>query len=800
MHLKRRRGATLGFVAVIVLFLLIIGVAFFVIAKMLGGGRELANSVDAGTLNVAKFAFLQPSKAAREFTNPDVANNFELLSPDGKFRLENYNRLVAQSMIVALNAKEEGTPAAAANAKKVWDAVNDVARFLRTNHGNAAVMGSHFQNIAGANNLKMMGQNGISLNGYDISYTARGEATNVFVDPRLISNFAANHLPMSRGTRKSPTGNQFLAGYAPLSVALSTGTLVFSGIPVSPQDRPHLVSGFTFDGGKDPGFMPGYPAQLLPPNTFRSAGETKESHTQTFGGAVASAIVGSLDREYEAGIPNGYIEIKNGPSLPPASTETAETDLDIFSHALAGLGIDMTPNTDWFCRGSDAAQGVGDIKLFDRSMNDLPNVEFVRNEFHDMFPNLDNWQIFLYADQITAMVRDWDSKNLIDRWAEVNALSGEQRAYLRSKDIPKWSVSKRYIRHGNGDEPRDRADLETIGVKTNHHCVWQTFSQGRNQHDSPCVPMLENFKRGYREYGTTDFNDNGSGFTCLEKFKTDVLTARKTTGCCVTVRPSETPSGMKVFRHGQKYPAPLNAHNFGSVESPIRYLTMIDSAEAANGCALGSTIDLLHKRCRQIKPSISREEVVEALSTSRLPLNATYYLYVTDGRLTLSDQRPPALIRNTTPDGEGAAIASSCGSEYRVIGNLVNAGTKPVQLLTSMSYDLKLPSNSANKIAKDSKSNSYSDMPAAYGSVRKVDVDGGYMDSHIQSEADVQPYLTDRDANTDGRFPGWCFRQAQDARCKDSADWVPSSGYNNLLGQLRFNNSCRGGGQFCQPN
>ncbi len=114
-----------------------------------------------------------------------------------------------------MNAKTKERRPQPPMQEKVWDAVNDVARFFRTNHGNAAVMGAHFQSLAAANNLKMMGQNGISLNGYDIAYSARGESTNVFVDPRLISTFAANRLPMSSGTRKSPTGNQFLAGYAP---------------------------------------------------------------------------------------------------------------------------------------------------------------------------------------------------------------------------------------------------------------------------------------------------------------------------------------------------------------------------------------------------------------------------------------------------------------------------------------------------------------------------------------------------------------------------------------------------------
>ncbi len=67
-------------------------------------------------------------------------------------------------MIVALNAKDEGTIDAARNAKRVWNALNDVGKFLRSNHENASAIGSHFLNCASANSLKMPGNNGVSLN------------------------------------------------------------------------------------------------------------------------------------------------------------------------------------------------------------------------------------------------------------------------------------------------------------------------------------------------------------------------------------------------------------------------------------------------------------------------------------------------------------------------------------------------------------------------------------------------------------------------------------------------------------
>ena len=146
--LRRRRGATLAFVSIICLVIIALGIGFFLLAKMMGGGRELVATVDSGTINVAKQALFLPSKKATSFPDADVANNFELLGDDGNFNLSNYNRLVAQAMIVALNAKEEGTVEAAKNAEKVWTAAVQVGQFLRQNHESPSVMGGYFMNLA----------------------------------------------------------------------------------------------------------------------------------------------------------------------------------------------------------------------------------------------------------------------------------------------------------------------------------------------------------------------------------------------------------------------------------------------------------------------------------------------------------------------------------------------------------------------------------------------------------------------------------------------------------------------------
>lgn len=53
MILHRKKGATLGLVAVCVFVVIVLGVGFFILSKIIGGEREVANATDAGVLTVA---------------------------------------------------------------------------------------------------------------------------------------------------------------------------------------------------------------------------------------------------------------------------------------------------------------------------------------------------------------------------------------------------------------------------------------------------------------------------------------------------------------------------------------------------------------------------------------------------------------------------------------------------------------------------------------------------------------------------------------------------------------------------
>ncbi len=742
--LKRRRGATLGFVAILALVLIAIGVAFFVITKFLGGGREMANATDAGVLNVAKQAIRTPSRDALSFPNPDVGTNFALLGENPRnLNLLIYNRLVAQSMIVALNAKDEGTIDAARNAKRVWTALNDVGKFLRSNHENPNVMGSHFLNLAAANSLKMLGNNGVSMNSYGISFMHRGASTNVAINPVLLDTFASPPaIPTNKSGASSPSGDKYMAGYVPLSVALPTGeSLTFSGVTVLPQDRPHLVSLGEFNDKSTDNFVTdlGYPAATIPANAFRASGQTREQHTKGFAGATACAIASSLNQEYQWQIPYGYIIIKNGPSVP-APKSLAATGKDIFSHALAKPGIAVN-DEGFFARNlRGSVRGFPNDPLVDRPADWDTKDDQARIA----------WVEPLMRNAYSAV----SSTNLIDQWADINRFCRRVEIIFpgvwelaRRFDLPPRGPSFEHVRMPNGDVPTEE-QLRTITSFTSNICEWEDYSSAMPK--QVCLDKLADFRKGYDQYGSTSDNFvDAEGFNAVEYLKCEVMNKRSMCTNCATVA-TPPASGMKIFVHKNSYPAPKNAYNFGKQATPYEYLQMIDRAPSGNGCALNSIFQSLLRRCQQMSSKVDATALEGALRLQKLNLGADLYLFMQGDKLVMQAAPPPWMVAGSRADGTTPSIRGGCGTPYPVKYRLVNTAT--------------------------------GDGKAGSGSA-----------------ADDYPSV-DYDENTDGGFPGYAWKSAPNIQCMDQAIWTPSTGFNNLLGELSFSNSCLSGGTFCQPN
>jgi hypothetical protein len=328
---RRRNGATLGLVAICMLVLIIIGAACYFIAKILGGGREVANATDAGALQVAKQALKQSIPAPAEFT--------ELQYPMGSgITLMTYNRCVAKVMLTAVNASHIGGTANS-NVSILIAKLNT----LGTTLASALASNSTFNSTSSVNQHRMINQLQAVTGSVTVSgFMKTSGATNVFFNTKTIAGLT---IPNSNSTKKplnvagvaNPSAF-YMAGYAPIVLPGGLGTIY--GTPIFPQLTPHLVSLNDFNGSlSDYG--------TAPPNAFRSDSNLKEQKTNLFTGAVACAIVGAVNQggtagpigngfEFPAALPYGYIEIQNLPANPkPPGYDASAYDSNIFNNWLS---------------------------------------------------------------------------------------------------------------------------------------------------------------------------------------------------------------------------------------------------------------------------------------------------------------------------------------------------------------------------------------------------------------------------------------------------------------------------------
>lgn len=683
---RRKRGATMSLVIIVTVTIVVLGIGCYFLVKLLGGGREISNAADAGALNIAKQAIRNPAQRLSAFPNKDVLSNFSLLADNGNVDLLVYNRFVAQALIVALNAKNEKTPEAADNAKKVWVALDDVSKFIRTQLNDKKTLEAHFNQLASSNNTRMLGgPQSVNLNDYAIGFMHRGGSTNVYVDPNVWAALAKDPaIPVNSAGVKSPTGDPYLAGYKGIDIQIPTGeTLTFSGVPVFPQVTPHLISNSDFDQNRADDFIANFPPSSLPPNAFHSKGANTGG---TLLSSVACAVVGISSSggpaaltNFPLSIPGGYIAISNGPSVPrPTKLPALEQD-DIFSHELANNGI--------YTEGSRPEQ------MFTQNNRDPNSVSY---------------------------------NGIWDAWYYHNKFGQPQ---------PSLAYSQQEIKRGDGTLVT-LEQLQTISVSSSLliNCVWDMYT------DPPvnqvCVDALDNFKVAYNRPGTLDpGNVTADQWTTLEAFKVNLMASRYDVKTCADVYAPNMVSGVKWFDHNKavvafsELSAPSkNPYNFGVPKTPDEYLNMIEQVTPGSR---QSVIDNLVQRCQQIAPGVSAADVVQALKAQPLPLGGRQYLFVSNNKLVLDTNAPSWIVPNTRADGP----PTSFGNSYPVQDSIVNA--------QDISYT----------------------------------VTGGG-DGNFFMPYELSPQST----------------------CADKAIWRAATGYNNLLGELTFTNSCEGGGKFCKPN
>lgn len=586
MTLRRRRGATLGFVAACVLVVIICGLAAFFLTKLMGGAREVADATDAGVLNIAR-----QSVSAISVPAPDEFKGCAH-PKTGEINLLSYNRCVAQTLIVAINAQKEGTEAAKANAQHVADSLYDLSDALNKRLRDPQVQGDFCEQVANSNNTKMFGGTPVLVSGFETAFMKPGESTNVYFAQGTLPGATPPDL-FSSGNLKGPNGEPYMAGYVSFaSVGLDKP---ISGVPVFPQQKPHLVSLLDFQTSLSE------PQELALPNAFRANTGARDQKTKAMGGAVACAIVGTLEHSFEAAIPMGYIEFSNlpGKSLPATWGSVVLASESIFNHQIY-YGIDV------------AALGDGTY-AFSRRPGELEAWAAYNNSGGD--PGL-------YPPTLTSPT--------------------ETR--LAPAGYPLNFTMRAGCSKGQWATPADAARVKSVT-----HCTAYSFGETKDQ---LCVDSLACMKQVYGDLVADEGQAEQYAFTNVEYVKADVINALQTTsnGSANIIPPVE-PSGLKHFDHDKTYLSPPLPCNFAQDG------TIMQLIEQASTCKSPSIFEQIAQRCREIKPGVTDSAVRNLLSSTVIPMGKNnqpnlLYLYRSGNDLVIAPNKPPGYtsIKADGPD------------------------------------------------------------------------------------------------------------------------------------------------------
>lgn len=668
MKLKRQKGATLGLVAVCVLVIIVLGIGFFILSQILGGGREIANATDAGVLTVARKA-LSPTLitvplSGDSGTNP--VNDFIAFDPNnvgnvlnatsGNIDMLGVNRVIAQAVLVALNAQEINTPTASGHAQNVATAAKTVATALRNmiQGGSMPAMSAtsqlpaQFNTVAQANNTKMFEGNKVNLQGgaggLTSTFMRTGYSTNVYMSQPLISALPVS--PPSNLVNQNPnalkhTGSQYMAGYINFGIPAGNGSTVnIAGIPLFPQQKPHLVDIGEFstdaNAASGQGQAPFNGGTYLPPNAFRANTQTLESNSSTLGGAVGCALVGCLQSDFVASLPRGYVRIINGPSAlqtnPPISSVADGTN-DVFNNEL------------WPPNGNAEVSNNG----------------------------------------VYALSSSPAAQSYITQWQQFNA--GSTTVQPPGPGQPGYPTGVYIITPNGFANPtlaqlqaiRSQQECDALNIWDNPTACFAPNTNGSVPSQGDLVNAIEvqnNISPGSQPLNPTN------GLTAIEYQKAELLAQAGHDAYCATVTPVG-PTGMKVFTVGDCYATPFAPVNFGVPGSPLQYINQIGNG-GQNACAT-DVITKITNRMQEADATLTQAQVQAALGSSPvgapsgndgdLDLSETLYLYSPGpGTVQLAYGTPGSYFNSTLQnDGTSSAAVYNCSNTYNISHNIVDA-------------------------------------------------------------------------------------------------------------------------------
>lgn len=409
MNRRQRNGATLAVIAGAAVFLIIVGLALYFMAQLMGGGRELRHATNSGALNVAKQALLTPHVRIPD-GDDDIKDMKEILLgyiPRGEDKVDllHFNQMVGAALLVAMNAEADGNPKALANARKFIDLVEGRGTSIGNSLKQSMEDGDSwardcFLNTAGGNSLRMLtASENIRWQNRDwkVAYLGQGTPTNLSVN--FLKQDNSSNLPFTNVTsfnvptdsggtlmpdgltsadlpsnpaeplaKRDEAGDIVLLGYSPFNFPN-----VRRSIYAVPLDRnPHLVKLSDFAEPGNTTRPPGFGTVLLPPNSYQTGAMARDEKTSKRDVHILSAAMSGTSRRAEdVSLPYGYIVIDNSSTLHYHGI--APNTNNVFAREL-GPGIDVDPTSRYFdnAEAQDPPR-QGQIRTWHKTPREGPN-------------------------------------------------------------------------------------------------------------------------------------------------------------------------------------------------------------------------------------------------------------------------------------------------------------------------------------------------------------------------------------------------------------------------------------------
>ncbi len=418
--MRRIHGFTLGIIAASLVLLVCLGLAFFYSVNLFGGGRELTDAVDSGTVSIARNAVRQPSVALNTIPN-DVQQFAPLCDPLGSnaINLLTYNRLVGYALLVSANAKAMGSSQANSNANNVWQAVASVGQALTSQIVNSNNYTNDFNRVSSFSNTSILSFNSAQPNANKVKYAPQqfktayynsGKASNIYISQALLDSFSAlsptiinefNTLLIPKSGNAGPPGGinapqapsgqpaGYLAGYVNIPFLPNNAPAL---VPVMPNLQAHLISKTEFNQALVNPVVNTALNSIIPPNAFEAGGiaNRQVQNVSSLATAIAAATVGCppnalsgtnngqqvLAGQYPLAMPGGYIKIYNYPGAPNPGLGSFVSDgsNSIFNNELyTPSSITMTDN-GIFISGSAsfASNAINAWAAYNNPSNFLP--------------------------------------------------------------------------------------------------------------------------------------------------------------------------------------------------------------------------------------------------------------------------------------------------------------------------------------------------------------------------------------------------------------------------------------------